>query len=109
MKHPAQVQQRQLRRLLDRAAPTLFGTEHGFHAIRTAEQFASRVPVTDYDGFTPYIERMRRGEADVCWPGEVRWFAQIVGHDLGQEQVYPGEPRRIARMPHAGPGSTSSA
>lgn len=89
MKHPAQVQQRQLRRLLDRAAPTLFGTEHGFHAIRTAEQFASRVPVTDYDGFTPYIERMRRGEADVCWPGEVRWFAKSSGTTSAKSKFIP--------------------
>lgn len=89
MEHPAQVQQRQLRRLLDRAAPTLFGTEHGFHAIRTAEQFASRVPVTDYDGFTPYIERMRRGEADVCWPGEVRWFAKSSGTTSAKSKFIP--------------------
>ena len=39
MEHPAQVQQRQLRRLLDRADPTLFGTENGNHAIRTAEKY----------------------------------------------------------------------
>ena len=62
MEHPAQVQREQLRRLLDRAAPTLFGTEHGFRAIRTAEQFASRVPVTDYESFAPYIGLMRSEE-----------------------------------------------
>ena len=49
MEHPQQVQQQQLKWLLNRAENTVFGREHGFSAVRTAEEFAAAVPVVDYD------------------------------------------------------------
>ena len=54
MAHPVEVQQEQLHDLVGRAAETVFGKKHGFASIRTPEQFARQVPVTDYDAFCGY-------------------------------------------------------
>src|SRR5690606_22088347 len=43
------VQMRQLRRIVDHAKTTSFGRRHGFADLRTWEQYATRVPVGDYD------------------------------------------------------------
>src|SRR5262245_58484654 len=69
----------QLLAICRRAAATEFGVEHGLGSVRRYDDFRSRVPVRDYDAFTPALERMRRGEADVLAPGRVRYF----GHSSG--------------------------
>ena len=89
MEHPADVQREQLRSLLDRARDTSFGREHRFGAIRSADAFASEVPVTDYDGFSRYIDRMRAGEQNVAWPSEIRWFAKSSGTTSAKSKFIP--------------------
>ncbi len=92
-RHPAEVQEVQLRKLLARAAGTSFGAEHDFADIaengNLIENFQSRVPVYDYEGLTPYIERARAGEADVLWPGRVKWFAKSSGTTGAKSKYIP--------------------
>lgn len=55
-------QQRVLRELLDLNRGTDFSRQHGLDSVRTVAEFRQRVPVTDYEYFRPYIERLKRGE-----------------------------------------------
>ncbi len=87
--HPAEVQGEQLRRLLEAGAGTVFGREHDFGSIRNFEQFQSQVPLRDYDGLFPYIERMRTGEKNVLWRGETRWFAKSSGTTGAKSKYIP--------------------
>ncbi len=90
----AQVQIRQLRRLLEVAASTRFGRTHGFSALtRTGDAdlvraYRAQVPVRDYEGFRADVARMREGaEPDVLWPGLVRHFAQTSGTTAGDKYI----------------------
>ncbi len=85
-RHPIEVQENTLRQLISQAAQTSFGREHGFERISSGSSgtdvitnFQERVPVRDYEALVPYIERERRGERDVLWPGETKWFAKSSG------------------------------
>ncbi len=78
-RHPAEVQVDQFRLLMRQAAPTAFGRDHGFAAIRSIEQFQRQVPICEYDTIKSYIDRARQGEQSVLWPGRVRWFAKSSG------------------------------
>ncbi len=89
MEHPQQVQQQQLKWLLNRAENTVFGREHGFSAVRTAEEFAAAVPVVDYDSFQSYIARIRAGEQNVLWPTEIKWFAKSSGTTSSKSKFIP--------------------
>jgi hypothetical protein len=62
---PEIVQRRKLRGYLEHNAQTAFGKAHGLGAIRSYEEFASRVPLADYDSFAPWITRIRHGETNV--------------------------------------------
>jgi hypothetical protein len=62
---PAEVQQNLLRSLLARNADCAYGRAHGFHEIKTYEEFTRRIPIADYEEFEPWIERIRRGELRV--------------------------------------------
>jgi hypothetical protein len=54
------VQERQLTDLIAHAKDTEFGRAHGFASIRNYDDFVKRVPIGDYDAFSPFIDRMRK-------------------------------------------------
>ncbi|MES2679957.1 MAG: GH3 auxin-responsive promoter family protein [Bacteroidota bacterium] len=79
MKYPIDVQQEWLVGLLKDAAETEFGKSHGFEAIENYEQFKSSVPLQDYETLKPFIERTRRGEQNLLWHSDIKWFAKSSG------------------------------
>jgi hypothetical protein len=79
MKYPHDVQDELFKRLIDEAYRTQFGREYGFGDIQNYEQFRERVPIHSYEKIFPYIERLMRGEENVLWPSEIRWFSKSSG------------------------------
>jgi hypothetical protein len=65
LQESANAQQVKLRELIERNANTAFGKAHGLQAISSYEEFARRVPVSDYATLEPWIARIKRGEANV--------------------------------------------
>lgn len=62
---PGVAQRRRLRRYLEANANTAFGREHSLAEVQSYEEFARRVPLRDYEGHLPWIERIRQGEPNV--------------------------------------------
>jgi hypothetical protein len=88
-RYPIEVQNDMLTKLLKQGRNTLFGREHGFASIENYRQFAAQVPVRDYPGLKPYIDRSMRGEPDILWPGETRWFAKSSGTTGDKSKFIP--------------------
>lgn len=86
---PIDVQNKQFSELIDTAKNTEFGKKYDFREIRTYQQFAERVPVNDYDGLKPYIERILKGEQNILWPTDVRWFAKSSGTTSDRSKYIP--------------------
>ncbi len=78
-----------LGRLLNKAEGTEWGREHGFASARTYEQFAATSRVNTYEDLKNFIDRMRQGEADVLWPGRVRWYAKSSGTTNDKSKFIP--------------------
>ncbi len=76
---PLTTQREQLQWLLERGSATDIGRRYDMRSIKSIEQFEQRVDIFDYDAYSPYIDRARKGERDVVWNGEVRWFARSSG------------------------------
>jgi len=68
---------------------TSFGKEHNFEAIKSPQDFQRAVPLRDYDGFEPYIDRLRRGEDYVLWNQKVKWFAKSSGTSSSKSKFIP--------------------
>lgn len=79
IKYPVDVQQEWMMSLLTDAAETEYGKVHGFTEIRNYEQFKNSVPLNNYETLKPWIERMRRGEQNLLWQSEIKWFAKSSG------------------------------
>jgi hypothetical protein len=85
--NPIQTQQRVFRRLLDKAADTEFGKDHGFKTIRSFEDFSKQVPIRDYEELKPYVNKVVEGEIDILWPGQPVYFAKTSGTTSGAKYI----------------------
>ena len=65
--------------IIDFARDTAFGREHGFGAISSYEEFRRAVPVRDFEGHRPWVERHTLGERDVLFPGKPMMYARSSG------------------------------
>ena len=83
------LQRKVLRHLVRNASDTSWGFEHQYDAIHDYDDFARLVPVNDYEGLKEYIDRMRHGEKDVLWPGQVRWYAKSSGTTNDKSKFIP--------------------
>lgn len=89
LNHPHEVQSLVLENLLSAAVDTDFGRKYGFSSIRTYDEFARQVPLHHYADLKPYIDRTMRGEANVLWPGETKWFAKSSGTTSDKSKFIP--------------------
>ena len=66
---------------------TIFGKDHDFDQIKTYEDFKNQVPIRDYEGLKSYIDLIKKGEANVLWPGRPKYFAKTSGTTSGVKYI----------------------
>ncbi len=89
--------------LLEHAKDTDFGRVHGFRGIRSYADFVDRVPVGDYDSFSPFIDRMRRGEHGLLVPEFVEYYGNSSGSsNQGRSKFLPITDRQVRFQQRAG-------
>ncbi|MBK7391327.1 MAG: GH3 auxin-responsive promoter family protein [Bacteroidia bacterium] len=81
---PEQHQRKVLRQLLRTSQFTLFGQAYKFSKIIASPQFVTKfrltVPVHDYNSiFSKWWNKSLHNQEDVCWPGQVKYFALSSG------------------------------
>ena len=63
--NPMRSQEEFLMRLVRENASTAFGREHGFRNILTLDAFRRFMPLTSYEDYIPFIERIVDGEKNI--------------------------------------------
>jgi hypothetical protein len=89
MKYPHEVQNEWLRKLIQSAMNTEWGKKYSFRSIQTYEDFSNRIPLQDYESLKPYIERIRRGEQNILWGSDIKWFAKSSGTTSDKSKFIP--------------------
>ena len=87
--HPIEIQNETLFSLLNNAKRTEWGKNHNYSDISTVEEFQQSVPLQTYEDIKPYVNRLREGEKDLLWPGEVKWFAKSSGTTSDKSKFIP--------------------
>jgi len=89
IKYPMDVQEELLFRLIQSAKDTEFGKNSDFSSIKTYEDFATKVPIQQYESIEPLIERCRKGEQNLFWPTKIKWFAKSSGTTNAKSKFIP--------------------
>lgn len=76
---PQRAQQEFLSAVLMRNRDTLFGRQHEFSHSSAIAGYHRHVPIRDYEGFRPYIDRMAHGEPDVLTADPPLMFTSTSG------------------------------
>ena len=84
-----EVQRQQLAWLIAQARRTHWGEKYHFNEVSSYEDFAQKVPVSNYEELAPWIMRHLEGEKDVLWRGRIDRFAQSSGTSNGKSKYIP--------------------
>lgn len=87
--HPVEVQQEVLLDIVGKAKGTEWGMKYDFSSIDTVREFQNRLPLQDYDSLKFYVRRLRNGEKDILWPGDIKWFAKSSGTTSDKSKFIP--------------------
>jgi hypothetical protein len=96
------AQERCFRQLTARLVGTEQGRTYGLERGLSYAEFSRRVPVRTYEQLVPQIERMKRGEADVLWPGRCRFYAVSSGTTAGRTKYLPITDEMLEHFRQAG-------
>jgi len=84
---PVETQKAVFLNLIKEAKQTQFGKDHHFENIKTYEDFATQVPIRDYEGLKPYVDRVVKGEDNILWKGKPLYFAKTSGTTSGAKYI----------------------
>ena len=97
-----QLQREVLKRLLSKAKDTDFGRKHLFAATKDYDDFVRNTPLSSYEELKGDIDRMRQGEADLLWPGRVKWYAKSSGTTNDKSKFIPVSPDGLHHLHYQG-------
>jgi len=89
-------QEQTLSDLITKASSTEFGEAHSFSQIKNYDDFKKQVPLRDYEGLKPYIQKVVDGQPDILWPGRPIYFSKTSGTTSGAKYI----PITKESMPH---------
>lgn len=89
MKYPHDVQEEWFQSLISTAEATEWGKKYDYTSILTPEMFKERVPIQDYDDIKGYVDRMIKGEQNILWPSDIKWFAKSSGTTSDRSKFIP--------------------
>ena len=87
--YPYNVQEDTFFKLIKKAEDTFWGKQYGYSEMRFMHDFQRSVPLQDYDSVKSYAKRLREGESDLLWPGEIKWFAKSSGTTSDKSKFIP--------------------
>lgn len=95
-------QEKAFRQLMRALALTEQGRACGLTANTKYTDFNRNAPLRTYESLLPQIERMKRGEADVLWPGQCNYYAVSSGTTAGRTKYLPITDEMVRHFSKAG-------
>jgi len=89
MKYPIEVQDEWFKRLISSGKTTEWGKLYDYKSINSYSEYSRRIPVSSYDDLKPFIDRLRKGEQNILWPEEIKWFAKSSGTTSSKSKFIP--------------------
>ncbi len=100
--HGAELQHEVLKHLIEKGKDTEYGRKHILNNTHNYDNFIKNVPVNTYEELKGDIDRMRHGEANILWPGTVKWYAKSSGTTNDKSKFIPVSKDGLQHIHYAG-------
>ena len=87
MQSALQDQHSILQMLIKKGAESEFGKGHHIADVNDYQSFKQAIPIRDYEGFRPYIDKIKEGKHNVLWPGKPIYLAKTSGTTSGAKYI----------------------
>jgi hypothetical protein len=87
--YPFNVQEETFSKIVAKSKDTEWGRNYGYSDSLSVREFQSRVPLQTYEEVKPFVERLRKGEQNLLWPTEIKWFAKSSGTTSDKSKFIP--------------------
>ncbi len=87
--HAPELQENIRKKLLKTAEDSEYGRKYDFENCATIFSFREKIPINTYESLYPYIERMMRGEQNILWGSDIKWFAKSSGTTNDKSKFIP--------------------
>jgi len=84
---PIESQKKTLKELIAFGEKTVFGNDHKFSNVKSYNDFKKNVPIVDYEGIKKYINKIKKGNKNILWPGQPKYFATTSGTISGEKHI----------------------
>ena len=74
-----EIQENKLKEILENNKGTLYGKKYNFDKIKTIQDFQKEVPLSKYEDYLPYIEKIKMGEEHILTYEKVKIFELTSG------------------------------
>ena len=71
------------------ALKTEIGKKYSFSEINCYNEFKKNIPISTYEDVEADIERCRKGEQNIFWPTQIKWFAKSSGTTNSRSKFIP--------------------
>ncbi len=82
-----QDQQKIMTDLIKKGADAEYGKAHFISQVNDYQAFKQAIPIRDYEGFRPYIDKIKEGKHNVLWPGKPIYLAKTSGTTSGAKYI----------------------
>lgn len=82
------VNERVLLKILKKNCKSEIGTKYNFKSISCIKDFKERFPITNYDFYEEYIEKMVKGEENILFSEKIEYFGHTSG-TTGKQKLIP--------------------
>ena len=100
--HPHEIQEKWFKHLLNVSKNTEWGKNYDFKSIKSLEEFKNRIPVQNYETIKKDIFRTKRGEQNILWPTDIKWFAKSSGTTSDKSKYLPVSKESIKNIHKGG-------
>ena len=101
-KHAIPDQQEAFKQLVSSLSRATYWKSKGIVAGMPYDKFRSTVPLALYDDLAFSIDRMKRGEPNILWPGQCSYFSVSSGTTGGRTKYFPMTDDLVKHMRRAG-------
>ena len=102
---PVETQEKILLKIMDDNKDTEYGKKIGFKDVHSVEDFQRIVPLSNYDTYADYVDRMMNGEKNLMMKAKCIRYCTSSG-SVGKPKVLPQSARALFNMQSMGFAAT---